>query len=529
MRIGWSAILGLILAVACSQGSSETKPVVSDCANAEMIGLFDPSSDVFVAHFDSKPDVDDLHTIAAVGSLLKQDAFACVDAVAVAGAYGTQGGDYIHSPKLFELAFGEKWLDGHNNRSATVAAQAELYTDTLSNGGAVWIMIAGQADIAADALALANEQSPNLPFKSRLHLVQHSDWNEQVTTPEKLAFVREVADYQKIADGNARGNGTPGYTSDSAELWPRVLSDPTIGPVWNQAKQLADERNPGSAYVNPSVASGGFDFSDTSEMSHIFGLKVLDNVRLFFDYVLEDAKTIWPNGAKAALALTYDDALLSQVETALPQLDDAGVKATFYLSLASQGFKAHQDVWARAALNGHELGNHTIYHPCRASLPGREWVAPNRDLDTYTKDQLLLELEMVNEALSELDEQSARTFAYTCGDVRVAGEPFIDDLKELFPGARSVERDVAFGAYYVPSFAVDETPAADMIDYVESLIERRAVGSITFHGVGGDHLWVTPEDHAALLAYLQSVEDEIWVAPLRDILAWRERSKTSSD
>ena len=527
MRVGLIAILGFVLSTACSV-APPTKET-SFCADAPMIGQFDPSSDVFVGHFDSKPDVDDLHTIAAVGSLLKQDEFACVNAIAVAGAYGTQGGDYIHSPVLFDLAFGDRWLDAHYDREGAVAAQAKLFVDTLSNGGDVWIIIAGQADIAADALKIAIERAPDLPYKSKLHLVQHSEWNESVTAPDKLVFVREVANYQKIADGNARGNGTPGYTSSNGELWSRVLADPKIGPIWEEAKRLADEKNPSSAYVNPSVAAGGFDFSDTSEMTHVFGLDILDNVPQFFDYVLQDTQIEWPNGAKAALALTYDDALLSQVETALPQLDEAGLKATFYLSLASQGFTAHKDVWERAALNGHELGNHTIYHPCRASLPGRDWVAPNRDLDTYTKDQLLQELEDVNVALSELDQEPSRTFAYTCGDVSVGGEPFIEDLADIVSGARSVERDVAIASFYVPSFAVDETPAATMIEYVDELIERRAIGSFTFHGVGGDHLWVTPEDHAALLSYLKSVEDQIWVAPLRDILEWQAESAVPSN
>lgn len=520
MRIGWSVVFSLVLATGCSQEPPLSEP--SACANAPMIGQFDPSSDVFVVHFDSKPDVDDLHAIAAVGSLLKQDKFACVDAIAVAGAHGTQDGDYIHSPHLFDLAFADTWLDAHSNREDVLVAEAELYMDTLSSGGDVWIMVAGQADIAADALKIAVERAPDLPYKSQVHLVQHSDWNESATTPDKLALVQDFADYQKISDGNARGNGTPGYTTRNGELWPRVLADPNVGSMWREAKRLADEKNPDAAYVNPFVTAGGFDFSDAAEMAHIFGLNVLGNVPLFFDYVLEDTQTVWPNGAKAAVALTYDDALLSQVETALPQLDEAGFKATFYLSLESQGFRAHQDVWERAAANGHELGNHTIYHPCRASLLGRDWVTPNRDLDTYTKDQLLRELEDVSAALGELDQELTRTFAYTCGDVRVGGEVFVEDLKELFPGARSVERDVAFAPYYVPSFVVDETPAAEMIEYVDELIERGAIGTITFHGVGGEHLWVTPEDHAALLAYLQSVGDEIWVAPLRDILEWRE-------
>lgn len=264
-------------------------PLASDCKTAAPIGEFNPQTDVFIGHFDSKPDVDDLHTIAAVGSLLKQPEFSCVRAIGVAGAYGTQGGDYIESPVLMQLAFGEDWLDGHNRRAGTVAQQAALYVDTLSAGGHVWIMIAGQADIAADALAIAKNTSPDLPYTTHLHLVQHSDWNESVTAPDKLALVQAQTDYRKIADGNATGNGTPGYTTNSGSRWADVLADRDIRAMWQEAKRLADLHNPTAAYVNPSVKEGGFDFSDTTEMAHVFGLNDLDNVDLFFDYVLDPA------------------------------------------------------------------------------------------------------------------------------------------------------------------------------------------------------------------------------------------------
>lgn len=42
--------------------------------------------------------------------------------------------------------------------------------------------------------------------------------------------------------------------------------------------------------------------------------------------------TQWPNGAKAAVVLTYDDALESQLDHAVPALDAAGFKATFFLA-----------------------------------------------------------------------------------------------------------------------------------------------------------------------------------------------------
>jgi peptidoglycan/xylan/chitin deacetylase (PgdA/CDA1 family) len=56
------------------------------------------------------------------------------------------------------------------------------------------------------------------------------------------------------------------------------------------------------------------------------------------------AKTDWPDGAKAAVVLTYDDTLESQLDHVVPALDAAGFKATFFLAGVKQ-----QDVsrWRR--------------------------------------------------------------------------------------------------------------------------------------------------------------------------------------
>ncbi|MEL7030666.1 MAG: polysaccharide deacetylase family protein [Pseudomonadota bacterium] len=521
------SLIGMLLAVGLVSCAQIPEPQTNDlCSTAAPIGEFNPQTDVFVGHFDSKPDVDDLHTIAAVGSLLKQPEFECVNAIGVAGAYGTQGGEYIEAPALMQLAFGDDWLDGHNQRPDTVARQAKLFVDTIDAGGHVWIMIAGQGDIAADALVAAKARAPDLPYSTHLHLVQHSDWNESVTAAEKLAFVQSQTDYRKIADGNARGNGTPGYTSDDGTRWTDVLADPIVGLMWQEAKRLADLHNPTAAYVNPSVVAGGFDFSDTSEMSHVFGMNALDDVEMFFDFVLAGSNIEWPNGARAAIALTYDDALQSQLDHAVPQLDAAGLKATFYLSMAMQDFQAQRDAWQAVAAAGHELGNHTIAHPCRASLPGRDWLTPNRDLDAYSKDQLLTEIAEANEILSSIDGKSRRSFAYTCGDTQVGGDSFIDDLAPLVSGARSVQPKTGFDPFFIASLSVNQAPASEMIAYVDQLIATRALGTITFHGIEGDHLWVTAADHQALLDYLVRKEDEIWVAPLDDILAHIESVQT---
>jgi len=70
----------------------------------------------------------------------------------------------------------------------------------------------------------------------------------------------------------------------------------------------------------------------------------------------------WPDGKSFALSLSFDDARESQVDNVLPVLDRHGVKATFFLvpSLAEKRL----DGWKRAVVAGHEIGNHSMHHPC---------------------------------------------------------------------------------------------------------------------------------------------------------------------
>jgi peptidoglycan/xylan/chitin deacetylase (PgdA/CDA1 family) len=70
----------------------------------------------------------------------------------------------------------------------------------------------------------------------------------------------------------------------------------------------------------------------------------------------------WPNQARGAVSLTYDDGLDSQLEHAVPQLQAAGFKATFFL--VQQNMEARLADWQKVAQLGHEIGDHTETHPC---------------------------------------------------------------------------------------------------------------------------------------------------------------------
>src|SRR4051812_44818522 len=99
------------------------------------------------------------------------------------------------------------------------------------------------------------------------------------------------------------------------------------------------------------------------------------------------------NGHKAAVVLTYDDALNVHLDNVVPALDSAGLKGTFYLTVSSEAFTKRMDEWKLTAIKGHELGNHTMYHPCMGGK-GREWVKAEYDLNTYTLRRIEDEIKM---------------------------------------------------------------------------------------------------------------------------------------
>ena len=202
-----------------------------------------------------------------------------------------------------------------------------------------------------------------------------------------------------------------------------------------------------------------------------------------------------------AISLSYDDALDSQLDTVVPALNRYQLKASFYLTLASPVVRERLPQWRAAAQQGHELGNHTLFHPCRASLAGREWVRENVDLDTYSLAKIIQEIELANHYLHAIDGRSVRTFTPPCGDVKVkdAGN-YIAHMADKFVAIKGFEA-------MPPGQAVLWGPVAVAGTELISRIEQQAKSgtrllNILFHGVGGDHLSVSAEAHEQLLAYL---------------------------
>jgi hypothetical protein len=255
----------------------------------------------------------------------------------------------------------------------------------------------------------------------------------------------------------------------------------------------------------------------------------------------------WPRGAHAAIVLTYDDAVPSDLTVAIPQLDRANLKGTFFL----MGKAMHaEDLprWHAAAASGHELANHTVNHPC---YRGTYDMPPQYNSESYSVDTLLSEINVMNILLTAIDGQPKHAFGTPCAQTKVGGrsdkdvnkdaekKDYIGPLKAS--GLASYIRDPAVPVVdqqanqktdskpsseassetssattspvpKVSNAAFVGSSGAEMIAWVKEVEKSEGVGVIVFHGVGGDYLSVSAEAHQQLLDYLVAHRAEIWTA-----------------
>jgi len=238
-------------------------------------------------------------------------------------------------------------------------------------------------------------------------------------------------------------------------------------------------------------------------------------------------------GKKAAVVLTYDDALNVHLDNAIPLLDSLGLKGTFYLTAFAPAIKNRIGDWRKVAANGHELGNHTLFHPCIGGK-GREWVNSENDMNNYSLVRMMNEIRMTNVFLQALDGKTTRTFAFTCGDMKIGDSLFINGMKDDFIAARAVRHEMhkigEIDRYNVDCYAVNGETGAQMIEWVKKAVETNSLLVILFHGVGGEHsLNVSLEAHRELLQYLKRNENDLMVGTMLDVAEyireWQERDK----
>jgi peptidoglycan/xylan/chitin deacetylase (PgdA/CDA1 family) len=187
--------------------------------------------------------------------------------------------------------------------------------------------------------------------------------------------------------------------------------------------------------------------------------------------------------------------------------------------------------WRNAAKSGHELANHSLFHPCPASY----YKADARyTAERYTVANMMREIAVMNTFLFLLDSRTDRTYAFPCVQAATGNGSYADSLKrsKLFRYARGGGDQNAIitdfqhlDLFNVPSYGFSNNPdGAQLIDFVKRVQQKGGLGVIMFHGVGGDYLNVSAQAHRELTRYLKAHEKEIWTGTFLDVLSYVEKN-----
>ena len=238
---------------------------------------------------------------------------------------------------------------------------------------------------------------------------------------------------------------------------------------------------------------------------------------------------LWPDQYEAALSLTFDDGLPSQLHTAVPMLAEHGLAATFYLSPRGEDCAEGLAPWQPVAADGHEIGNHSLTHTCSRGFadsldaPGLEGLTPAEI------EGDVLEAEARLRAV--FPGQRERSFCYPCYQCHVGEgatrQSYVPVIARHFVAARGqgeiANHPLTCDLHYLWSWPVQRRTGAELVGLAMQCLAQQRWGILTFHGINEGHLTVGQVDFAELCAFLARAGERLWVAPVVTVAQWVRR------
>jgi sialate O-acetylesterase len=304
-------------------------------------------------------------------------------------------------------------------------------------------------------------------------------------------------------------------SSDGEDLRWFAVADYDKRFAWAKAKIISKDQIELSSEAVKKPKYVRYAWQDNPEGINFYNSEGLPASPFRTDAEILDESKPW-KGKKSAVVLTYDDALHVHLDHVLPVLDSLRLKGTFYLTASSDAARNRINDWRAAAADGHELGNHTLYHPCDATAPGMSWVKPEYDLSKYSLARIQDEIRMCNAFLKSIDGREKRTFAFTCDHKKVAEGEFIQSLSDAFTAARTVRHEMHTlpeqALLDMDCYSMVGKTGQEMIELVKQSQEKGKLLVFLFHGVGGEHaLNVSRQAHSELLHYLKEQQNDIYI------------------
>jgi peptidoglycan/xylan/chitin deacetylase (PgdA/CDA1 family) len=225
----------------------------------------------------------------------------------------------------------------------------------------------------------------------------------------------------------------------------------------------------------------------------------------------------WPNGNQAAISLTFDDARLSQVDTGIGFLARYNIKATFFVVPAA--LEERLEGWRKAVMQGHEIGNHSMHHPCTGNFL---W-SRNNALENYTLSKMRDELLECNKRIKELLGITPEVFAYPCGQKFVGRDTgtksYVPLVAKMFVLGRGWKDEAMVDPLFsdfsqVGGIEMDGKNFDEILPLIEDAKKNGQWLILAGHEIGETGMQTTRLAMLKqLIEYAKDPQNKIWIAP----------------
>ena len=229
----------------------------------------------------------------------------------------------------------------------------------------------------------------------------------------------------------------------------------------------------------------------------------------------------WPDGKRAALSLSFDDARQSQVDGGLALLDKHNVKATFYV--VPSDVERRLEGWKKVVASGHEIGNHSLNHPCTGNFA---W-SRQKALEDYTIEKMRDELQQANRRIKELLGVTAESFAYPCGQTFVGRgvdtRSYVPVVATLFSSGRTWQDETPNDPGFcdlaqATGVEMDGRDIEQILPILEKARENGQWVVLAGHDIGqGGSQTTRVAMLEKLMSYANDPANKIWIAPVGTI------------
>jgi len=239
----------------------------------------------------------------------------------------------------------------------------------------------------------------------------------------------------------------------------------------------------------------------------------------------------WPEGKKAAISLSFDDARESQVVRGTDLLDQYGVKATFFV--VPSAVEKQLNGWKKAVANGHEIGNHSLNHPCTGNF---SW-SRSHALEDYTLKMMKSELEDCNKRVQELLSVTPSVFAYPCGQKFVGKglntKSYVPLVSKMFLLGRGWMDEAANDSGYcnfaqLTGIEMDGKNFDEILTLINDAVKNGTWLVLAGHEMGDEGPQTTRLTMLKQLAeYVQNPANGIWIAPMGTVAKYIQEKHKS--